>query len=232
MRGFTLLELLIAITVTVMIAVGAMALVFQFSESRQRMQTQLNTLDALQRTEQQLRQDFQQWVPNRPVRDALNNLQPALMIDPQEGVALTRHGRTRLFGLEGDGSNLLRVRLMTYSLSDPRCRSGLSADIVYLQAKHDSALCLVRQWQTYLDGGQFISTQEQVLMAPIEGLQIELVVYDLQQQATEFDRWPTQSERFPEIMSMGIAVTITTEALGASRFFWSLSDFYQQEILP
>lgn len=231
-RGFTLLELLIAIAVTAVIAAGSGALMFQFSESRDRIQVRLDSLDAFQRAERLIAQDVLQWVPNRPVRDAFNEQLPALMINPVEGLVLTRHGRLRFSGLLGQGSNLLRVALKTYPIADDRCRSGLKYVAESLARHNDSGYCLVRLWMTHLDGGSFIHSQEQVLLAPIQGFQVEVVVYDAQWQKRIFAQWPPAADVLLDIRAMALQVTIESEVFGVSQFIWALPLLSEHEVLP
>jgi general secretion pathway protein J len=215
-RGFTLLELLIAITVTVLLAVGTGTLVFQFSESRARMQSQLDVLDGFQRTMTVLGNDFQQWVPMRPVRNVANDLLPALIIDPDQRVALTRHGRIRLPQLMAQGSDLIRVEILVLPMSDLRCRAGHR-----LPASSDE-FCLLRRWTPYLDGAHETSVQEQLLMGPIQDFRVQVLVYDSAQQPVSFDSWPPETDAPLEMSRLAVQVTMTTQDFGQSEFIWAL----------
>jgi general secretion pathway protein J len=109
-RGFTLLELLVAVFVcAVMVALGYGAL-NQAASQRERLQSAEQSLINLQRAVQILSQDFAQ-LAARPVRDELGRaMEPALLLDPRQarGIALTRGGQSLILG-EPRG-RLLRVR--------------------------------------------------------------------------------------------------------------------------
>lgn len=109
-RGFTLLELLVALFVSaVMFALGYAAL-DQAARQQSRLQENQRSLADVQRAMRFLVQDFSQVVP-RPVRDELGRtIEPALWLDPRQAglVALTRSGQSLAIG-EPRG-RLLRVR--------------------------------------------------------------------------------------------------------------------------
>ncbi|MFO1427524.1 MAG: type II secretion system minor pseudopilin GspJ [Steroidobacteraceae bacterium] len=101
-RGFTLLELMVALFVSaVMFAIGYGAIT-QALTNRDRVRTQQLRLNELQRTMRVLTQDFAQAVP-RPVRDLLGSGdEPAFRADPRIAtlVSLTRGGLGNFAGLQ------------------------------------------------------------------------------------------------------------------------------------
>jgi general secretion pathway protein J len=104
-RGFTLLELLVALFVTaVMFAIGY-ASITQALENRERVQAQQRRLGELQRAMRTLAQDFSQAVP-RPVRDVLGTgTEGAFVADPRVSalVTLTRAGYGNMSGAQRPG---------------------------------------------------------------------------------------------------------------------------------
>jgi general secretion pathway protein J len=100
LRGFTLVELLVALFVTaVMFAIGYGAITEALT-NRDSVRLQQQRLNDLQRTMRVLTQDFSQVAP-RPVRDALGNgEEDALRADPRVTtlVSLTRGGVGNLAG--------------------------------------------------------------------------------------------------------------------------------------
>lgn len=120
-RGFTLVELLIALFVAaLMFAIGYGAIT-QSLESRDRVRIQQQRLGDLQRGMRTFVQDFVQVAP-RPVRDALGTAdEPALLADPRTTslVSFTRGGVSNFAGLQRpelqrieyllDGTDLVRL---------------------------------------------------------------------------------------------------------------------------
>lgn len=101
-RGFTLLELLVAVFISaVLLALGYAAL-NQVIARRADLQSQQQALDGLRRTWTLLALDVESIEP-RPVRDPSGSgLEAALRIDAREGrwIALTRGGRGSALGAE------------------------------------------------------------------------------------------------------------------------------------
>ncbi len=93
-RGFTLIEVLVAMAVFAMMAAMAYSTLNQVMLSAEFLNDRMDRLQALQRTMRMLTDDIQQLVP-RPVRDELGeNFRPALDTGFQTGYAIemTRGG--------------------------------------------------------------------------------------------------------------------------------------------
>ena len=91
-RGFTLLELLVAVAIFGVTAVMAYDGLRNFLAGRARLEQHTEAFAALVRTVGQLQQDFEQMAP-RAVRDALGDFEPACRAFREEeitGVMLTR----------------------------------------------------------------------------------------------------------------------------------------------
>jgi general secretion pathway protein J len=87
-RGFTLIEVLVAMAVFAILAALAYSTLSQTLLSAEILNERMDRLQALQRTVRMLTDDFQQLAP-RPVRDELgDNLRPALDTNFQTGFAL------------------------------------------------------------------------------------------------------------------------------------------------
>jgi general secretion pathway protein J len=115
MRGFTLVELLVALAIFAILSVLAYGGYNEAVRSRERARTSMERIEALQTTVRLLTQDFEQLAP-RPVRDVLGDSRlPALVADQREQslMALTRSGWTNPAGLQR--ATLQRV---TYVLED------------------------------------------------------------------------------------------------------------------
>lgn len=112
-RGFTLLEVLIAITITAVIGLGSWQLLNTAIRAYELSQANLQSLSQLQRAQLNISRDFTQLVP-RAIRDEYGDYQPALKTE--DGfylVELTRAGWRN--PLQERRSELQRV---AYELSD------------------------------------------------------------------------------------------------------------------
>ena len=107
-RGFTLVEMLVAVAIFAVLAVLAYAGLDAVLRQRADLAAHDRDLQALQRAYIVMQRDFTQAAP-RPVRDELGGPLPALRGDPDgREVALTRSGYPNPAGLRR--SQLLRVR--------------------------------------------------------------------------------------------------------------------------
>ena len=112
-RGFTLIEIVIAVMITAILFTMAYGAIQQAMDNRERLQQNSARLRAVQFTVRSLVQDFTQLVP-RPVRDPLGEGHlPALQADntaPNQ-VSLTRGGWMNPLGAERSTLQRVRYRL-------------------------------------------------------------------------------------------------------------------------
>ncbi|MEP7314724.1 MAG: type II secretion system minor pseudopilin GspJ [Pseudomonadota bacterium] len=119
LRGFTLVELLVALFITAIVATLGYTSINQAVSNREIVQQRQERLVAVQGAMRLFVQDFAQLAP-RPVREPLGNTyQPALSTDSRSGVlvSLTRAGWANPAGVQR--ATLQRVR---YVLEDGRLR--------------------------------------------------------------------------------------------------------------
>lgn len=90
-RGFTLLELLVAIAILSLVAVGSYQLLFGTIATRDNALARERGLRDLQRAGMLLQRDLVQTV-KRPVRDEFGDLQPAFLTPRENSMELTRLG--------------------------------------------------------------------------------------------------------------------------------------------
>lgn len=106
-KGFTLLELMIAMAIFAFIAVGAYYMLNTFITAKERTDVHSVRLAQLQRAMLIISRDFEQVVP-RPIRDEVDEISPAMIGMPNGAVEFTRNGWTNPTGAAR--SDLQRVR--------------------------------------------------------------------------------------------------------------------------
>lgn len=106
-RGFTLLELLIAVAILSLIAVGAYKLLSDTVMVRERGQAHQQQLRDLQKAMMLIQRDLQQATP-RAVRDEFGDLQPAVYLPQQNVLEFSRRGWRN--PLQQTRSEIVRLR--------------------------------------------------------------------------------------------------------------------------
>lgn len=189
-KGFTLLELLIAISIfSVMAAMayGGMRLVIDGS---QQIEKSANTLSSLQRAFLFLRQDLEQAVP-RGIRDEFGSHESAFICCKDEKLLHLTRGGTR--GAIIEGTDLRRVE---YRIIEGRLER--------------------RIWST-LDRVQGAKSSRLQLIENVQAVDIKILGYgDSEWQSS----MPTESAENKSAVPRAVEVTITIENYGAvSRLF-------------
>lgn len=106
-RGFTLLELMLAMAIFAIIAIGSYMMLSSFIKAKERTQEHSVRLAQLQRAMLIIERDFEQVSP-RPIRDEVDELAPAMMGGSNGSVEFTRSGWNNPTG--APRSELQRVR--------------------------------------------------------------------------------------------------------------------------
>jgi general secretion pathway protein J len=106
-RGFTLLELLVAVAILALVAVGSYRLLFDTIATRDQGIAHEKGLRDLQRAGMILQRDLLQ-AAMRPIRDEFGDVQPALVLAGEKGLEFTRRGWRN--PLQQSRSELVRVR--------------------------------------------------------------------------------------------------------------------------
>lgn len=174
-RGFTLLEVLIAVAITATIGVAASQLLRGVIDAKQATDMRSQQLASLQRFNAVVSRDIEQWI-DRSVRDNFGETIPSLMLDQGDyAIEWTRAGwRNPPIG-ETRRSELQRVAYRTESIRSDVCEPAL----VQLQAwgidapDHD---CLVRYYWSVLDRASDSQPQAQVLLFQIDRFELDVLV--------------------------------------------------------
>lgn len=106
-RGFTLLELLVAVAILALVAVGSYRLLFDTISTRDQGIAHEKALRDLQRAQMILQRDLLQ-AAQRPVRDEFGDVQPGFVLAADKGLEFTRRGWRN--PLQQARSDLVRVR--------------------------------------------------------------------------------------------------------------------------
>lgn len=190
-RGFTLVELLVALAVFTLMAAIAYGGLAAMLEARASINAALDRNAALQSAVHRIATDLRQ-ASDRPIRDAFGDDLPALMGAPESGIQFTRGGWRN--PLQIPRSNLQRV---AYALGP------------------DGHL-LRRQWRV-LDRAQDSAPVETVLLEDVETLRWRY----LSAQREWVDRWPRPQDlatgapdSYAATAGLPLAVELTLEPEG------------------
>ncbi|ROO26333.1 type II secretion system minor pseudopilin GspJ [Salinisphaera orenii] len=163
-RGFTLIELMIAIAVFVVMAAMAYGGLSSVISTREAVTAALERSKTLQMSVWRIRRDLEQIV-NRPVRDGFGDTQPAIVGSPNVGLRVTRNGWRNPLG---------------------EARSTLQR--VGYRINEDDAL--VREYWRVLDRAQDSAPVESTLLENVETIEWRYLDGDRQWR----DNWPPGTE--------------------------------------
>lgn len=223
MRGFTLMELMIALTVTVILAGGTLTLVSQFVTTRERVTERLHDLERLQAVQERLRQDLEQYTPQRPVADEFSNPQPALISNDETLLELTLHGWPRSSIDPELRSDLQRVVYERVPISSERCRMGLTSE-QWARRDQLEGDCLLRRFRQHLEAEAENPWREQVVMAPLRDISLSFIGLDADGDQNSFEQWPPSDVIAGELPGSlrAIEVTLDVAGYGPARFLWNV----------
>lgn len=191
-RGFTLLEVLVAITITAVIGLGVWQVLSGVIMSRDRADELAEQFEGLQRTMLLLERDITQIV-NRPARDIYGDFQPALTSREADfSLMLTRQGWRNPLGIRR--SRLQRVA-WEYTGSELR-----------------------RRYWPVLDQGQEENSRDVLLLEGVTAFDVRF----LNEQNDWAAEWPTENamaslspgKRPDIVLPQGIEITLEHERFG------------------
>ena len=207
-RGFTLLELVVAIAIMAVISVAATVKFGQVNTNRERVDARAEALADLQRTFLFLQRDLEQVVA-RPARDELGDAQPFLRSGPAGEVELTRTGWTNPLDSR-QRSTLQRVR---WVLVDGELR---------------------REYWEHPDRQAGTVPLSSTLLRGVTAFRVQYLHRPAQGDFQWVDDWPlaADGDRAPQFRAAPLAVSIEVEAapLGSiKRFFRIVPNMHARE---
>ena len=204
-RGFTLLEVVVAIAILAGMFVVALETFRAASDGRERLADEAVRLESRQRALTFLTLDFEQLVA-RPVRDALGDYQPALM-SLDNGVALTRLGWANPFDLRSR-SQMQRVE---YQLIDNQ---------------------LLRRYWPALDTMTGTEPVESVLLEDVDSIQVRFLFQPSNGDMGWQEIWPDPSLAGVDPLLMPVPKSVELEIMFADgsfihRYFRTVTNIWQ-----
>lgn len=198
MRGFTLLELLVALSIFAVMAAMAYGGLSSVIEARSQVDAALERGQRLQQAVFRLQSDLGQ-TATRGIRDQFGDPRPALAATPETGLVFTRHGWRN--PLNEARSHMQRV-----------------------QYRLDGENRLVRNHWRVLDRAQDSAPVETVLLEDIEHLEWRFLDPAREWQ----DRWPPLTadapppDRRDARLPRAVELRLTTEDRGEMRLLFSI----------
>jgi general secretion pathway protein J len=203
-RGFTLLELMIAITIFSIIATFAYTGLDVVLDTKQQTEQHLDRLAKLQLGLHLIQQDIEQIV-DRPVRNAYGDTEPAIVSDSLSEL-------------------LLELTRSGYANPMKMPRSQLQRVGYQLEEK-----TLYRVTWPVLDRAQDTEPRRQKLFDGVEELTFSFFDQDMKRKTS----WPPtasgESGEAPETLPKGIELVIETEAMGTLRRLFRASESLPKE---
>jgi len=201
-RGFTLMEMLIAVTITAVIGLGVWQVLNGVINARDRVDEVADEFAALQRTMLLFERDMNQMI-NRPARDVFGDVQPALTSRSEPfNLLLTRQGWRNPLGLRR--SDLQRVAW-----------------------EYDGS-ALVRSYWPALDQGQEDNRRQAVVLDGLKTFKLRFLDSNRQWQ----DDWPmqepaTSANALGEGLALpaGLELTLEHDRFGTLERLFVLTDF-------
>lgn len=231
-KGFTLLEVLIAVSITAMIGVASTQLLSNVIDSKQASEVRSEQLVSLQRFNMVASRDLEQFI-NRSIRDAYGDAQASLLLDSGDfPLEFTRAGWRNSPVRTDPRAELQRVAYRLEPIDSEVCEPALQRLQSWgvTEPEYD---CLVRYFWPVLDRASDSVPQAQVVLEQVERLEIDLLVQQERKasdgQSAEisgrdwYTAWPALQSGSDEERPLAIRWRLTLPALGEIERQWLLS---------
>lgn len=231
-RGFTLLEVLVAVSISAMIGVAAVQLLSTVGDTSRATEARSADIAALQRFNQVVSRDISQLI-NRAVRDNYGDSQAGLLLDSGDyPLEFTRAGWRNSPVSEDPRSTLQRVAYRTEALDSEVCEPALARIAVARGEDPDEyqpdGECLVRYYWNVLDRASDTEPQTQVVIDEISDLSFELVTRLQSDDGTAFTlgtqtTWPPLNTDDNPGVPVAIRWRFTLPDVGDIERVWSVA---------
>ncbi|QQD24198.1 type II secretion system protein GspJ [Venatoribacter cucullus] len=228
-RGFTLLEVLVAVGITAMIGVGSAQLLANIIDSRRITDIRAEQLASLQRFNMVVSRDIEQII-NRGIRDQYGDLQPALLLNNGDYLLeFTRSGWRNSPFAERPRSELQRVAYRTESLDSDVC-AGARARLESWGVLDAQGECLVRYFWPVLDRASTSEPLAQVILEQVDRFEVDVLAGTagagdgLSTPARDkYSSWPPLQTDTTQMAPLALRWRITLPQLGDIERLWLLA---------
>lgn len=203
-KGFTLLEVMIAISITALIGIASANLLTNIIDSKKITDERSEQLITLQRFNQFVSRDVEQII-NRSIRDEYGDEQAAIILDDGDYLAQWSRLGWRNSPINDDPrAEIQRVAFQTFDINDEECEAAKSRLESWGEID-PQGLCLVRYFWSVLDRSSDSEAKTQIILDLIDEIEIELLATTLttdsedtetETETSQVQNWYTQ---WPEI---------------------------------
>lgn len=194
-RGFTLLEVLLAVGITAMIGVGATQLLTGTMDTKQATENRSNILSILQRADSWIKRDILQVAP-RKILDEFSIQQPVAHNQGEYLLELTHSGRAMHDFIDQPTSNLQRVAYAVKSHGHEYCDRAIKQTSQDEDKGEGEQKCLVRIFWYALDRTSDSVPKTQILIDNIKNAEVRFKGQTINQQdpslSIRSDEWQAE----------------------------------------
>jgi general secretion pathway protein J len=232
-KGFTLLEVMIAISITALIGIASANLLTNIIGSKKATDERSEQLITLQRFNQFVSRDVEQII-NRSIRDEYGDEQAAIILDDGDYLAQWSRLGWRNSPINDDPrAEIQRVAFQTFDINDEECEAAKSRLESWGEID-PQGLCLVRYFWSVLDRSSDSEAKTQIILDLIDEIEIELLATTLttdsedtetetSQEQNWYTQWPNiQVDETKEIPT-AMLWRITLPKIGQIERLWLLA---------
>lgn len=230
-RGFTLLEVLVAVSITALLGVGAAQVLSGLINVKEATEAKSSQLAALQRMNNRLARDIRQFI-NRPIRDAYGDSIDALRLDDGGDYyfEFTRAGWRNRPGVEDTRSELQRVAYATVDIDDDACeyaRRSLAETATEEDPEWEFP-CLVRYSWDVLDRDYNSEVRSAVVLNQVASFYVSVLAEERDDEGNVastnwYSEWPIVQTEGAEVLPVAVKVEFEIPGMGEIERLWPIA---------